>query len=105
MCCAFAEDEAGARAGARLAVKVVPGARRAAIVGLLGERLKVRVSSPPERGRANEELCELLARALGVARSAVEVVGGESRPEKQVRVMGLSAARVRDVLGIDPSKQ
>lgn len=80
------DDGAG---GVLIAVKAVPGAKRDEIVGLLGERLKVRVSAPPEGGKANKAICSLLAKTLGVRTSDVEVVGGASRAEKTVKVGGV----------------
>lgn len=48
--------------------------------------LKVRIAAPPERGRANDELCALLARHFSVPVSAVEVVAGHTSTRKIVRV-------------------
>ncbi len=79
-----------------LAVKVVPGAKRDGIAGRLGDRLKVRVAAPPEGGRANRAVCELIARELGVRASAVEVVSGHASAEKTLLVRGV---RVEDVEG------
>ena len=88
---ALARDVDG---GVEIAVKAVPGAKRDEVVGLLGERLKVRVSAPPEGGKANAAICALLARELGVAARAVSVVRGTSNAEKSVFVAGVSAAEV-----------
>ena len=74
--------------GFDLAIKVVPGASRTEVAGLLGNRLKVRVAAPAEGGRANRAVVELLQRWLGV--QTVEIVGGISSREKTVRVSGLS---------------
>ncbi|TVQ64691.1 MAG: DUF167 domain-containing protein [Phycisphaerales bacterium] len=74
-----------------LRVKAVPGARRDAIAGPLGDRLKVRVSAPPEGGRANAAICAMVAAALGVRQRDVEVVSGRSAPEKSLRVRGAPA--------------
>ncbi len=74
-----------------LAVKVVPGAKRDAVAGRLGDRLKVRVAAPPEGGRANRAVCELIARELGLRASAVEVVSGHASAEKTVLVRGVHA--------------
>ncbi|MBL9119930.1 MAG: YggU family protein [Phycisphaerae bacterium] len=75
-------------------VKAVPGASRDQIAGLLGERLKIRVAAPPEGGKANVAICALLAKAIGVAKRAVEVESGATNPEKTVRVAGTSVERV-----------
>ena len=72
----------------RILVKAVPGAKRSEIVGRLGDRLKVRVSAPPELGKANEAICELIATALSVKRRDVRVVVGASRAEKTIEVEG-----------------
>lgn len=75
-------------------VKVVPGASRSRVVGAHGSGIRVQVAAPPERGRANEELCRLLAEALGVRRSDVVVVRGEASPRKTVHVASLSPEEV-----------
>lgn len=85
---------------ARLDVKVVPGARRDEIAGPLGERLKIRVSAPPEGGRANKAVCALVARALGLRASEVAVVAGHGSPEKTLRIAGRRAEEVRAALGL-----
>jgi uncharacterized protein (TIGR00251 family) len=87
------------RGAARLELKVVPGASRAGIAGWLGDTLKVRVSAPPERGKANAAVVELLAGALGVPEERVRIVAGAASPRKVVEIAGLSAAEVRARLG------
>lgn len=49
---------------ARLTVKVVPGSSRDQIVGWLGDALKVKVTAPPEKGRANAAVVAILADRL-----------------------------------------
>lgn len=73
-----------------LQVKVVPRARRSEIVGMLGNRLKVRVAAAPEGGKANEALARLLRESLDAKR--VEIVAGHGAPEKTVRLHGDLAA-------------
>jgi uncharacterized protein (TIGR00251 family) len=82
----------------QLEIKVVPGASRDGIAGWLGERLKIRVSAPAERGRANAAVEAILAEALGVAPGQVRVVAGTSSPRKRVEIAGLSEAEVRSRL-------
>jgi uncharacterized protein YggU (UPF0235/DUF167 family) len=83
-----------------VALKVVPGASRSRVVGRLGDRWKVAVSSAPERGAANEEVERLLASAVGVRPAAVRIVSGHGSPRKTAAVAGttpeaLSAALER----------
>jgi uncharacterized protein len=79
---------------ARLSVTVSPGAARSELVGRHGDGWKARIAAPPERGRANQALVELLAEALGVPRSAVRVVAGQTAKAKVVEVDGLEAEDV-----------
>ena len=73
--------------GIEIAVKVVPGASRPGIAGVLGNRLKVRVAEPPEGGKANRAVERLIAEWLDVR--GARIVAGQGRPEKTVAVPGL----------------
>jgi uncharacterized protein len=77
-----------------IAVRVQPQAAREAIVGWAAGALRVRVTAPPENGRANDAVAALLARALGVRASAVRVVRGARSRDKIVRVDGLTRLEV-----------
>jgi uncharacterized protein (TIGR00251 family) len=69
-------------------VRVVPRASRSEIAGEHDGALRIRVTAPPVDGAANEEVIRLLARALGVTRSAVEIVSGQTSKTKRVKVRG-----------------
>ena len=84
---------------ARLRVKIVPGSSRDGIVGWLVDVLKIKVKAPPEKGKANEAVVELLAAALGLTNDAVTVVGGHSSPSKVISVVGLDKESVKKALG------
>ncbi|MEO8349951.1 MAG: DUF167 domain-containing protein [Acidobacteriota bacterium] len=75
--------------GIELLIKVVPGASRSEVAGVLGGRLKVRVAAPAEGNKANRAVVALLKNWLGAR--AVEIVAGLSTREKTVRVAGVSA--------------
>lgn len=83
----------------KLQLKVAPKAARNAVNGWMGEVLKVSVTAAPERGKANEAVVELLAEALGLPKSAVRVVRGQTSPQKWVEIDGLAEAEVRQRLG------
>jgi uncharacterized protein (TIGR00251 family) len=78
--------------GIRIAVRAQPKAGRDAIGGVRavpdGERLVVKVTAAPDRGRANDAVAALLAKALGVPPSAVAVVTGATGRDKIVAVSG-----------------
>jgi hypothetical protein len=77
--------------GATFAVRVQPRARKNAIVGEIGDVLKLALTAPPVEGRANEACVEFLAEFLKVPRSSVTIAAGETSRNKVIRVAGLSA--------------
>jgi len=83
-----------------LSLKAIPNAPRNEVVGWLGDALKVKVHAPALEGRANEELCEFLADALGLPRRAVTVLRGDKSRQKLVRLEGLTLAEARTRLGV-----
>jgi hypothetical protein len=84
--------------GTLIEVIVVPGASRSRIAGPHGGALKVQVAAPPERGRANDAVCELLADVLSAPCRAVTVVRGERSRRKTVQVAGIEPVSVRTIL-------
>lgn len=70
-------------------IQVVPRASRTRVVGVLGDRLKVQISSPPVDGAANEALIEFMAVTLAVKRSEVSIARGETSKKKCLRITGL----------------
>jgi uncharacterized protein (TIGR00251 family) len=77
--------------GIVLRVHVQPGAGRSAVVGRHGDALKVRVAAPPIEGRANDASRSLVAEALGLPESDVELISGQSSRAKRFRLNGLDS--------------
>lgn len=75
--------------GVVLAVHAQPGAGRTQITGRHGAALKIRVAAPPEHGRANRALIEVLAEEFGVDEGKVELVAGERSRTKRFRLAGV----------------
>ena len=71
----------------RFQVRVVPRASRSEILGAYDGALRIRIAAPPVENAANEELLRVLAEALGVRRSAVEITAGHASKIKTVRIM------------------
>ncbi|MEZ4399569.1 MAG: DUF167 domain-containing protein [Kofleriaceae bacterium] len=84
--------------GVTLEVLVQPRASRARLGPPHGDRLKLAVTAPPVDGEANAAVIELVAKALGVGRGAVEVIAGHASRRKTVAVRGVDPARVTAVV-------
>ena len=80
---------------AYLNVRVTPGARETAITGWQGEVLRVKVREKAEKGRANEAVIRLLAKALGVPASAIALKRGATAREKLFEVDGLEEDEIK----------
>jgi len=74
----------------KLPVKVVPSSSRNGVAGWLGDFLKIRVTTPAERGKANAAVEATLAEALAVPRDSVRVIRGKTSARKVVEIVGLS---------------
>jgi hypothetical protein len=83
------------------AAKIVPGSSRTAVCGILDGMLKVKVSAPAQKGRANQSLIELLARQLGVRKNAISIISGLTRPVKQVQVCRISVDKLLQKLNLN----
>ena len=82
--------EIGDRLGDTVEVRVTPRAQSSRVDVERGPdgaiEIRVRVTAPPERGRANREVIRLLARELGVAPTSLEIVRGAGSRRKTIRI-------------------
>lgn len=85
----------------RLTVRVQPRASRSEIAGVHGDALRVRLAAPPVDGEANVELVRFLARQVGIPRSQVRIVTGETSRQKVVEFEDVRVDAVRSALGLD----
>jgi uncharacterized protein YggU (UPF0235/DUF167 family) len=73
--------------GARLDVRVRPGAKQDAWAGRMPDgRLKLRIAAPAIEGRANEALVAFVARSLGLPRAAVRLTHGAAARDKRLAI-------------------
>ena len=86
--------------GFTFAVKVHPRAKKNAIVGELGDALKLALTAPPVEGKANQACVEFFANLLEVPRSSITIASGETSRRKVIRVTGLSEVELQRRLNL-----
>jgi len=79
-------------------VRVIPRSSKSEIVGEYDGALKVKLTSPPVNGAANEELVKLIAKECEVSKSDVEIVSGRTSKTKQVRIRTKEPNRISAIL-------
>ena len=79
----------------RLAVKVTPNAGRNEITGFKEGVLQVKIGAPPDKGKANKELVDFLSEKLGVKKSAVLILKGQTSRNKLIAIEGLSGEEIQ----------
>ena len=84
--------------GVIVPVKVVPGASRDKVAGVLGDCLKITTSAAAEKGKANAAVAKTLAKALGVTPRDITLMSGQTNPRKEFKVAGLSVEQCRQRL-------
>ncbi len=76
--------------GVVVPVLVEPGAGRNRLYGEYAGRLKLSVTAPPERGKANRAVCKFLASELGLSKSQVRILSGHTARQKEVLIERVS---------------
>ena len=79
-------------------ILVQPRASRAKIGPMHDGRIKVAVTAPPVDGETNAAVVELFARRLGIAKSCVEIVAGQTSRRKTLRIAQVTAAQIEGLL-------
>lgn len=78
-----------------LKVLLLPRASKNELVGIHGDCLKIKVTSPPVEGQANKKLCEFLSKLMGIGKRQVEIIEGQRSRVKKVRISDKSIDEVR----------
>ena len=91
----------------RLTVRVTPKGGRDAVDGWAHDEagrpvLKLRVSSAPSDGQANVAVIALVAKALGIPKSAVRIASGETSRVKRLELVGIDASDIARAFGAEP---
>jgi len=78
--------------------KIVPGSSKTAMAGLLNDMLKIKVSAPAEKSKANKTLVKFLAKKIGTKTANISIISGKTNPVKQIQVTGVSAQTLLEKL-------
>jgi hypothetical protein len=81
--------------GVIIAVRAHAGARKNAILGVRQGMLRVAVTAAPEKGKANRAIIALLSESLGIPKSTIELISGETSPQKRFLILGANAEEIR----------
>ena len=84
--------------GTILPVRAQPGARRNEIRGEQDRMLKVSVTQPPEKGKANKALIALLSKELSLRKSQLELIAGQTSHQKQVLVRDVTPEELTELI-------
>lgn len=79
-------------------VHVRAGCRREGIAGEIDSGLKVEVTAPPIEGKANAAVVKLIAKSLGLPKTAVEIESGEKSKRKRIRVTGATSEDIQRLI-------
>ena len=84
--------------GVILSLYIQPGAKKSEVVGLHGTALKIRLVAPPVDGKANAAFIVFIAAKVGVGKTAVTLISGETARSKRLRIAGVAIEPVRACL-------
>ncbi len=84
--------------GVIIRVYVQPRASKNQLVGLQGDELKLRLTSPPVEGAANALCREFLAKVLGLPKGRLSLLSGDKSRHKRLLALGVSADQARRAL-------
>lgn len=76
-------------------VLLQPRASKNELVGIHGDCLKIKVTSPPVDNQANEKLCEYLSGLMGISKRKIEIVKGKRMRMKRVKISDRTLDEVR----------
>jgi uncharacterized protein len=81
-----------------LYLKIVPHSKQNEVVGILGDRLKLKIAAVPEKNKANKELCKFLSSILDLESSRPDVVKGHTSSQKTVLIKNYPAKNIELVI-------
>lgn len=78
--------------------RIVPGSSRTSPAGVLDGMVKIKISVPPEKGKANQALIEFLAKKIGVKKKDISIIAGLTSKVKRIKIEGVGPEVLRKKL-------
>jgi uncharacterized protein len=82
--------------GTILPVRAQPGGRRNELRGEQDSMLKLSVTQSPEKGKANKAIVELLSKSLGLKKSQIELISGETSHQKRFLIRDIAPGELAE---------
>ena len=79
-------------------VRVQPRSSKNEICGIYGDAIKIKLTSPPVEGEANEGLIKFLSDILKISKGQIEIIGGHKSRTKSIKITGVTKEKVADLL-------
>ena len=87
------------KAGAVIAVRVIPRSQKSGIVEIMNDGvIKIRIVSPPIEGKANDELIKVISKTIKCKKSDIEIISGLSAKTKVVAIYGFDPDKVDQLI-------
>ncbi|HBA26063.1 MAG TPA: YggU family protein [Nitrospinae bacterium] len=84
--------------GVVFTVKVQPRSSKNEICGIYGDAVKIKLTSPPVEGEANESLINFLSKSLNICKGQIEIIGGHKSKNKLIKMRGVKRERIEECL-------
>jgi len=84
--------------GVVFTVKVQPRSSKNEICGIYGDAVKIKLTSPPVEGEANESLINFLSKSLNISKGQIEIIGGHKSKNKLIKMRGVKRERIEECL-------
>ncbi len=84
--------------GVTIEARISPGASKPGISLMDDGKVKIRLSSPPEKGRANKELKVFLGAFFGIAKKDVEIIAGEKSRNKVIMIKKITEKKFTEAV-------
>jgi uncharacterized protein len=88
----------------KISVKVQPNARKNEVIGLINGVWKIKIAAPPDKGKANKELIDLLSALLGQKKDTITIIRGQTSHNKLVAIDSLTEAEIKSRLSARSGK-